>query len=89
MESFEDTDNDGIANVDSRYASYEGRKVVEDSKKLGDLLKQPNKFFFWISGIVVVVLFLLVLIPVAIVRGVKKGAARKLTEKKERLRNKI
>ena len=60
-----------------------------DSKKLGDLLKQPNKFFFWIAGIVLVVVALLVLIPVAIIRGVKKRKARKLTEKKERLRNKI
>ena len=89
MESFADTDGNGIANVDSRYASYEGRKVVEDSKALGDLLKQPNKFFFWIAGIVLVVVALLVLIPVAIIRGVKKRKARKLTEKKERLRNKI
>ena len=89
MESFEDTDGDGIANVDSRYASYEGRKAVEDSKKLGDLLKQPNKFFFWIVGIVLVVVLLLVLIVVLIIRGAKKRAARKLVEKKERLRNKI
>ena len=89
MESFEDTDGDGIANVDSRYASYEGRKVVEDSKKLGDLVKQPNKFFFWIIGIVLVVVLLLVLIVVMIIRGTKKHSARKLTEKKERLRNKI
>ena len=89
MESFEDTDGDGIANVDSRYASYEGRKVVEDSKKLGDLVKQPNKFFFWIIGIVLVVVLLLVLIVVLIIRGTKKHSARKLTEKKERLRNKI
>ena len=89
MESFADTDGNGIANVDSRYASYEGRKVVEDGKALGDLLKQPNKFFFWIVGIVLVVLFLIAMIPVSIIRGAKKRAARKLTEKKERLRNKI
>jgi hypothetical protein len=43
----------------------------------------------WIVGIILVVVFLLVLIPVAIIRGVKKRKARKLTEKKERLRNKI
>jgi len=89
MESFEDTDGDGIANVDSRYASYEGRKAVEDSKALGDLLKQPNKFFFWIAGIALFVVFLLVLIVVLIIRGAKKRAARKLLEKKERLRKKI
>ena len=89
MESFADTDGNGIANVDSRYASYEGRKVVEDSKALGDLLKQPNKFFFWIVGIVLFVVVLLVLSVVLIMRGIKKRSARKLTEKKERLRNKV
>jgi len=89
MESFADTDGNGIANVDSRYASYEGRKVVEDSKALGDLLKQPNKFFFWIVGIVLFVVALLVLSVVLIMRGIKKRSARKLTEKKERLRNKV
>ena len=89
MESFEDTDGDGIANVDSRYASYEGRKAVEDSKALKDLVKQPNEFFFWIVGIALFVVFLLVLIVVLIIRGAKKRAARKLLEKKERLRKKI
>ena len=43
----------------------------------------------WLAGIVLVVVFLIVLIPVAIIRGVKKRKERKLTEKKERLRNKI
>ena len=89
MESFEDIDGNGIPNVDSRYASYEGRKVVEDSKALGDLLKQPNKFFFWIVGILLFVVVLLVLIVVLIIKGIKKRSARKLIEKKERLRNKI
>lgn len=89
MESFEDTDGNGIANVDSRYASYEGRKVVEDSKAPGDLLKEPNKFFFWIVGILLVVVVVLVLMVVLIVKGIKKKSARKLIEKKERLRHKI
>jgi len=89
MESFEDTDDDGIANVDSRYASYEGRKVVEDSKALGDLLKQPNKFFFWIVGIGFAVVVLLVLLVVGVMKGIRKCSARKLTEKKGRLHRKI
>lgn len=89
MQSFADTDGNGIANVDARYASYEGRKAVEDSKAIKDLVKQPNKFFFWICGIALVVVILIALIPVAIVRGAKKRAAKKLLEKKERLRKKI
>ena len=89
MESFADTDGNGIANVDARYASYEGRKVVEDSKALGDLLKQPNKFFFWIVGILLAVVLLVVLLLVFIIKGIRKRSAKKLVEKKERLRNKV
>lgn len=89
MESFEDTDGNGIPNVDSRYASYEGRKVVENSKSLGDLLKEPNKFFFAIIGIVLVLLLLVVLLIVLVVKLVKKCCSKKTVLKKEKLRNKI
>ncbi len=33
MQSFDDTDGDGIANVPEYYAAIHGRKVVDDSKK--------------------------------------------------------
>ncbi len=72
MNSFEDTDGDGIGNVPATYGTEEGRKVVEDSKKIGDLLKNPNKFFFMILAIVLVVLLILIGLAVLIVRMVKK-----------------
>lgn len=72
MNSFEDTDGDGIGNVPNKYGTLEGRKVVEDSKKLGDLLKNPNKFFFIILVVVLVVLGLLVLIVCGIVKLIKR-----------------
>ena len=62
MQSFEDTDGDGIPNVPQTYATKEGRKVVEDSKDIKDLIKNPNKFTFIILGILAVVLVLLVLL---------------------------
>ena len=89
MESFEDTDGNGVPNVDSRYAKEEGRKIVEDSKKLGDLLKEPSKFFFIIIGAVLVVLILLVMIVVLIVKACKKASKRRIAEKKERLKKKV
>lgn len=72
MTSFEDTDGDGIGNVPQKYATKEGRKVVEDSKKVGDLLRNPNKFFFMVLGIVLVVIAILVTIIFVIVKVVQR-----------------
>jgi len=72
MSSFEDTDEDGIGNVPAKYGTEEGRKVVEDSKKIGDLLKNPNKFLFMIIGIVVVILALLVGIVFVLAKVVQR-----------------
>ncbi len=68
MESFEDTDGDGIPNVPDIYATTQGRKVVEDSMKIGDLISNPNKFFFMIVGVVVVLLVIVFLIY----KGIRK-----------------
>ena len=76
MDSFEDTDGDGIGEVPEKYGTLEGRKVVEDSKKLGDLLKNPNKFFFMIVGVVLVLIILIVLF-VLLVRKVIRRIRRK------------
>lgn len=77
MESFADTDGDGIGNVPAKYSTMEGRKVVEDSKNLGDLLKNPNKFFFIILAVILVVILLLAAVIVLIVRGIKTLVAKK------------
>lgn len=78
MESFEDTDGDGIGNVPEKYAEPEGRKVVEDSKKIGDLLKNPNKFFFAIVGIILVLILILILLIRLIVKFVRRRKNRML-----------
>lgn len=72
MSSFEDTDGDGIGNVPQKYATKEGRKVVEDSKKVGDLLKNPNKYFFMVLGIVLVVIAILATIIFVITKVVQQ-----------------
>ena len=89
MESFEDTDRDGIPNVDLRYAAEEGRKAVEESTKLGDLLKSPNKYFFMIVGVAFVVLAIRVVIVVLIVKAVKRASHNSVKEKKMKLKSKI
>ncbi len=77
MQSFEDTDGDGIGNVPDKYGTLEGRKVVEDSKKIGDLLKNPNKFFFIIIAVILVLIALLAGIVVIIRKIVKKCRRKK------------
>ena len=72
MSSFEDTDGDGVGNVPEKYGTLEGRKVVEDSKNILDLVKNPNKFFFMIIGIVLLLLAIAAGIVILIVKLVKK-----------------
>lgn len=76
MESFPDTDGNGVPNVDSRYAAEEGRKVVEDSKNIVNLVKKPNKFFFVIVGIIMAVVCILVLLIVLVIKIVKRCCNR-------------
>ena len=82
MQSFEDTDGDGTPNVPQTYASAEGRKVVEESTKLGDLLINPNKFFFMIIGIVLVLILIIVLIILGVRAILRKCGIIKKKEKK-------
>ena len=62
MQSFDDTDGDGIANVSEYYATTHGRKVVENSRNLFQLLKNPNKFFMLMIGIVTVIVLIVLLL---------------------------
>lgn len=72
MNSFEDTDGDGIGNVPAKYGKEEGRKVVDDSKNIVELLKNPNKFFFLILAVILVVLAILIGIVILIVKMICK-----------------
>lgn len=76
MESFDDTDGDGIANVSEYYNEKHDRKVVEDSWNIIDLVKHPNKFLAIIAGIfvlVIVLIILLILLVKKIVRKIKNN----------------
>ena len=77
MTSFEDTDGDGIGNVPAKYAAWEGRKVVEDSKNIFDLIKKPNKFGIAITAIILLLILLVVVIIKLVIKVVKKIKKRK------------
>lgn len=77
MQSFEDTDGDGIANVSDYYSTTYGRKVVEDSRNIADLLKHPNKFAGMIVGICAGLLFLIIVIIWLIRKLIRKIRVKK------------
>lgn len=77
MQSFEDTDGDGIANVPEYYETTHGRKVVEDSRNIIDLVKQPNKFSAMITGICLIFIVIIVLVVFLIRRMIRRIKVRK------------
>lgn len=72
LDSFEDTDGDGISNVPAFYAENQGRKVVDDSTSLASLLKKPNKFAVMVAVLVLVLLLLLLLLIVGIIKRIRR-----------------
>lgn len=72
INSFEDTDGDGISNVPAYYNELHGRKIVEDSLNIIDLIKNPNKYAVIIVLAVILVLTILVLILVWIIKKIRK-----------------
>lgn len=72
MESFPDTDGSGAGNVPEAYGVFQGRKVVENSKNIIDLIKNPNRYAFMIMGIVLVIIIIIVLIILFIVKLLRK-----------------
>lgn len=72
METFEDTDGDGIPNVPDSYSGLQGRKVVDDSRNILDLIKSPNKYAVIIVLVIIVVLVIVILLILLIVKLIKK-----------------
>lgn len=77
MESFPDTDGDGIANVPAYYSEMHDRKVVEDSRNPVDLLKNPNKYAVLIIVAVLILIIIVVLLIVLVVKLIKRMSRKK------------
>lgn len=58
--------------ITEKYAQTEGRKILEDSRSLGDLLKKPNRFFWMITGAAVLLVAVIALLIVLAVKLIKK-----------------
>ena len=77
MKSFDDTDGNGISNVPEYYETTHGRKVVDESRNVIDLVKNPNKFSVMIVGIVLVLILIIILLVVLIRKLIKKRRKKK------------
>ena len=76
MDSFPENE-DGISAVPERYAVSQGRKVVDDSTKIGDLLRNPSKYMVMIVMVLVVLIVVIVLLILLIRRVVRKHKKKK------------
>ena len=83
MQSFKDTDGDSIANVPEYYATTHGRKVVDDSKNIISLIKNPNKFTAIIVSVTLIIIVMIVLVTV-LIRKVVRKIRKKKNGKKEK-----
>ena len=72
MESFEDTDGDGIANVPEYYNTTHERKVADNSKNIINLVKHPNKFAVAIVGICIVAVGVILLLIFGVVKIIRR-----------------
>ena len=77
MEPFPDTDGDGTANVPAYYEEEQGRKVVEDSTNLLDLIKNPNKYAVIITTVAAAVILLVAVLIVFVVKLVKRRTGKR------------
>lgn len=81
LDSLEDADGDGVSDIPEAYASAQGRKVIEDSRAIGDLVKSPNKFAFIILGVIALLLALIVLLLWLLIKLVRRLTGRSARRK--------
>lgn len=72
MRSFPDTDGDSISNIPASYSQDKGRKQVENSRNIFDLLKNPNKYAAMIAAVVLILILVVVLLIRLVLKLVKR-----------------
>lgn len=78
MKSFEDNDGDGVSDVPQYYNNKDNRKVVEKSKNIIELVKNPNKYAAMIIG-AIGVFILIIIIIILVLKRIMKLIIRKLS----------
>lgn len=87
MESLDDTNGDGIADIPEYYALLHGRKVVEDSTSIFDIIKNPNKYAVIIIAAIILIIVLIILLILLIIKLVRKIILKNGGSKKNRVEN--
>ena len=75
IDSFKDTNGDGIGDVPETYGIMQGRKVVEDNKNIWNIIKNPNRYTMIIGAAV--------LLLAGIVFALGKLIAKKILKNKK------
>ena len=76
MQSFQ-ASSGAVAEIPDYYSTLHGRKVVDDSRDVVEVLKSPNKYTAMFAGIIVVAIFVITGMIRLIIKAVKKLHGRK------------
>ncbi len=69
LQSFDEVD--GVPTIPAKYSKAENRKVVDDSKNIIKLVKNPNKIFFAVLAIIILFIAIVTVVVVFIVKKVR------------------
>lgn len=75
MESFDEAD--GVSTVLSYYSETQDRKVVESSKNIVDLVKNPNRIAIIIYMIIILIIIIIAIIIILVGKKVRKVRKKK------------
>ncbi|HOR56336.1 MAG TPA: bifunctional UDP-sugar hydrolase/5'-nucleotidase [Flexilinea sp.] len=82
LSSFEKID--GISTIPAKYAKSEGRKVINDSTGIKDILRNPSAPFLKVAGILllaILIIVLIIILLVKLIRRVTRKQSNKIAEK--------
>ncbi|HPL57679.1 MAG TPA: bifunctional UDP-sugar hydrolase/5'-nucleotidase [Flexilinea sp.] len=82
LSSFEKID--GISTIPAKYAKSEGRKVINDSTGIKDILRNPSAPFLKVAGILllaILIIVLIIILLVKLIRRITRKQSNKIAEK--------
>jgi len=82
LSSFEKID--GISTIPAKYSKSEGRKVINDSTGIKDILRNPSAPFLKVTGILllaILIIVLIIILLVKLIRRITRKQSNKIAEK--------